>query len=81
MYLGDDGAKELVIICVMFISPVRMNGLKTASSPLKGWSHGKTHVTLIQEINSQCDVSLSINCLCVTLRKAKRQSSAKKKYC
>ncbi len=59
MYLGDDGAKELVIICELV--NFSHNGLKTASSLLKGRGCGKTHVTLIQEMNSQWEVSLSIN--------------------
>ncbi len=36
LYLGDDGANELVIICDWFISPIRMNGLKTVFSLLDG---------------------------------------------
>ncbi len=51
MNLGDDGVKELVIICDQFISPIRMNGHKTASCLLKGRGRGETHVTLIQEMN------------------------------
>ncbi len=35
MYLGNDGEKELVI-ATMFISPITMNGLMTASCLLKG---------------------------------------------
>ncbi len=45
---------------IMFISPVSMNGLKAASSLLKGWGRGKSHVTLIQEMNGQRAVSLYI---------------------
>ncbi len=48
---------------IMFISPKRMNGLKTASSLLKGRGRGETHVTLIQEMSGQWDISLSINCV------------------
>ncbi len=53
MYLGDVGAKELIIICDHVNFSVRMNGLKTVSSLLKGRGHGETHVTLIQEMNTQ----------------------------
>ncbi len=63
MCLGDNGAKELVIICDHVHFSQRMNGLKTASSLLKGRGHGETHVTLIQEMNCQWDISLSINCV------------------
>ncbi len=38
---------------IMFISPVRMNWLKTASSLLQGRGRGKTHVTLIQKMRGQ----------------------------
>ncbi len=51
MYLGEYGAKELVIICITLNSPIRVNGLKTASGLLKGRGHDKTSVTLIQEMN------------------------------
>ncbi len=44
----------------MFISLIRMNGFKPAFSFLKGRDRGETHVTLIQEMNSQWEVSLSI---------------------
>ncbi len=47
----------------MFISAIRMDGLKPASSLLKGWGRGKTHVTLIQEMNGQLEVLLSTHCL------------------
>ncbi len=49
---------------VTFISPTWMNELTAASSLLKGRGRGKTHVTLIQEMNGQWEVSLSINHLC-----------------
>ncbi len=66
MYLGDDGVRAMVIICD-HIHFSRVNGLKTASSLLKGRGHGKTHVTLIQGINGQWEVSLSINHLWIYL--------------
>ncbi len=40
---------------ITFISPIRINGLKAASCLLKG----RGHVTLIQEMNAQWDISLS----------------------
>ncbi len=46
MYLGDNGAKELVII----YDHVHFS-CKNEWSLLKGRSCGKTHVTLIQEMN------------------------------
>ncbi len=49
--------------CDNVISPIRMNGLKTACSLLKGRGRGETHVTLIQEMNSQWEISFSVNCL------------------
>ncbi len=51
MYLGDDGVKESVI---KFIFSIRMNGLQTACSPLKGQGCGEAHVTLTEEWNDQC---------------------------
>ncbi len=47
------GWKNGPLSVITFISPIRMNVLKTVSSLLKERSCGKTHVTLIQEMNSQ----------------------------
>ncbi len=66
MYLSHDGVKELVIICDHVHFCYRNEMTQTASSLLKGRSCGKTHVTLIQEMNGQWDVSLSSNCLLFT---------------
>ncbi len=41
MYLGDDGGKEFVIPCDQIISLIRVNGLETASSLLKGRGRGE----------------------------------------
>ncbi len=57
MYLGDNGVKELAIIC----DHIHFSGLKTASSLLKGRGHVETHVTLIQDMNGQWEDSLPIN--------------------
>ncbi len=58
-----------------------MNGLKTASRLLKGQGRGKTHVTLIQEMNIQREVSLPIN-VSVLVRGGGREGNkqATKKY-
>ncbi len=55
------GWKNWLEYVITFISPIIMNELKTASSLLKGPSHAKTHVTLIQEMNGQWDVWHSID--------------------
>ncbi len=47
IYLKQDGFYAHLFI------PIRMYGLKTASSLLKGRSRGETHVTLIQEMVSE----------------------------
>ncbi len=41
LYLGNDGVKELVIICDHVHFSLRINGLKTASCLLKGRGRGK----------------------------------------
>ncbi len=51
MYLGDDGMKELVIICDHIHFSHKNEW--TASCLLKGRGHGEIHVTLIQEMNGQ----------------------------
>ncbi len=53
MYLGDNGAKELVTICDHVHFSHRMNGLQTASSPLKGRGCGETHDT---DMGNECSV-------------------------
>ncbi len=54
MYLGDDGVKELLIICDhVYLSHKNewTYFFPRASSLLKGRGRGETHVTLIQEMN------------------------------
>ncbi len=47
-----------------------MNRDKTASCLLKGEGGGETHVTLIQNMNSERKVLVLINCLWLNLLKA-----------
>ncbi len=51
LYPGDDEAKDLVLICDHVHFSHKNKWTKTASSPLKWWGCGKTHVTVIQEMN------------------------------
>ncbi len=44
MYFGDDGAKELVIICDRVHFSCKNDGLRTASSFLKGRGCGKKNM-------------------------------------
>ncbi len=59
MYFGDDGGKELVIICDHVHFSRENEWTKDASCFLKERGRGEIHVTLIQEMNGQWEVSLS----------------------
>ncbi len=59
-YIGDDEARELVIICNHFHFSSKNEWTKDCvQSPKRARQWRKNHVTLMQEMNHQCDVSLS----------------------
>ncbi len=64
LYLGDDRVKESVIICDHVHFSCKDEWTQDYSNLLKGRAMAKNHVTLIQEMNIQWDVLLSINRLC-----------------
>ncbi len=53
MYLGDDGAKELVMICDHVHFSHKNGQTQDCFYSPKGRGCSETHVTLIQEMNGQ----------------------------